>query len=174
MKSNTPFSFKIGIVFLGLIAMLAYLSCNQPAANNETEDVTGIIQAKWEQFIDNWQAENADSCILIYHDDVTLIPLNNAEIRSSNDVAGFYQSLFDAHLPSRYIHNSLSINSDKNIAVERADFSVYWTTLDNTPWTFEARMMALWQKDNEGEWKIKTIIFTGVPEKDESSLDEES
>jgi len=150
-----------------LPCLLFVLACQPPVEQDNTENVNVIIQSKWTTFIDFWQNEQADSCVSIYHDDIRLIGMNNAELVSSHDVAEFYQSLFDKHLPSMYEHRTHSLEVDNHLAIERADFTVQWVTLENEPWTFEARMMAHWSCDDDGQWKVKSILFTGVPEKSE-------
>lgn len=140
------------------IFCLLFVSCLN-FKQNTTVDPSEDISDAWEEFIENWENEDAIKCVQIYSDDITFIPPGRLPINGSNAVADFYMSLFENNQSSVYYHETLSIDYCENMAVEYANFTVDWVGQDGNPWTYQARMINNWVVDENGIWKIEKLIF---------------
>ncbi len=154
-----------------LLPLWLFFSCAQPVTQSELDPTEDIIN-QWSEFVKSWEAENAEGCISIYHDDIQFIPPGFEPSSTSKDVASFYSMLFNDNQSSKYTHTTQFLSYNNDIAVEYAHFTVDWINNDGEPWTFKARMVNHWTPDDEGKWKIKTLIFNTPAEETEQSNNE--
>ncbi len=122
-------------------------------------DFSNEIKQNWENFKDAWNKFDAEACTSIFAIDAVYIPPQSEVRNGRENIAAFYSGLFESHSSARYMHETISVTRHGNLAVEQGQFSVDWTRMDGTLWNFEARSLAHWEKDDSGEWKIKTLIF---------------
>jgi uncharacterized protein (TIGR02246 family) len=136
-----------------LAAGLLLLSCTSEAQTSND------FQYLWDNFIISWEAEDATGCASIYHSDGINIPQGLPVNEGRTAIETFYESLFSANRSSRYTHKTESVSQNGDLAVEYASFNVDWTTNEGDEWTYHARVLVHWEKDNAGEWKIRTLLF---------------
>ena len=145
-------SMKINFIVL-IASVFILLSCTSKSqSSNDFRDL-------WNNFIVNWEAEDANGCASIYHTDGINIPQGLPANEGRASIQTFYESLFSANRSSRYTHTTESVSYNGDMAVELASFSVDWTTNEGEEWTYNARAMVHWEKNNSGEWKIRLMLF---------------
>lgn len=143
-----------------ILLALGFANCENDM--NSPKDYDGV-QESWNLFIENWNQLNAEGCMAIYFDDAVLIPPQLLELKGKPAIKEFYESLFSMNQKAEYNHTTESINFSKEQAVEVGNFSVKWITSEGDSSTYHARTMVHWQKDQLGDWKIKTLLFNNPP-----------
>lgn len=145
-----------------LFFLVIFFSCSSndnQDFNHQTE-----IESIWEDFIDSWHNQDAASCASIYLENGLNIapefPLNQGR----DAITSFYDFLFSGNISSAYQHKILELTPAGEDLIERGEFQVDWVRNDKSTWTFMARTLTHWTKDDNDKWKIKTLIFNQAPE----------
>jgi uncharacterized protein (TIGR02246 family) len=121
------------------------------------------IQMAWQQFIEAWETGDAEACASFYHDDALNIPPGFQIFSGKDAITSFYAMLFDENQSSKYTHNTESLSFSGDLAIEHANFTVDWVNNSGAEWTFNARALVHWQKNDEGNWLIKNFLFNNPP-----------
>lgn len=147
-----------------LLAALMFAGSNSENDTNYfSENPEEEIRDLWDQFIENWEAENAAECASLYHQDSLNIP-NELEINSGRlNIEEFYRFLFENNDPAGYVHQTESLSFSGQTAVEYATFQAEWVNSEGDEWTYHARALVHWVLDENEEWKIKTFLFNSPP-----------
>ncbi len=157
-----------GNLFWAVILFLSVqmlVSCTgQLSENVQTENLEREIHDIWTQFIQDWESEDAAACASIYHSDALNIPQALQVNSGADSIEEFYAALFSNNQSSRYNHRSESIHFDQKLAVEYALFDVQWITNEGDEWTYSARALIHWEKDETENWKIRKMLFNNPPE----------
>jgi ketosteroid isomerase-like protein len=148
------------VAVVTITAMLCW-SC-QPATS-PAENVEAQLRSNWDAFINHWHNEDATACAAFYAKDGINVPAGFDASVGREAIEGFYRFLFDNNISSNYSHNTKYVAASGSVAVEYAEFSVDWLSNDSTEWTYQARVLAHWEKNMEGEWKIKAFVFNSPP-----------
>lgn len=159
---GSPFFIIIAIVFVPTIH-----SCTGRASDIvEVENPASDISALWNQFIESWEAEEAGECASIYHADGLNIPDEYRVNSGVSEIEKFYTVLFADNQSSTYKHRMESLHFNGDMAVEYATFYVDWISNEGKEWSYNARALIHWKKDENGSWKIKTMLYNTPPESD--------
>jgi len=148
-KINKP------LVFI-LLAIIPLFNSHAQVNNSE-------IEAVWGAFISSWENLNAKGCAAFYLEDGLNVPPQLPENRGRVAIEAFYDGLFSQHRQSRYFHKTHSLEHLGDHIVEYGEFTVDWVTNEGNEWQYQARTMVHWEKDEEGHWKIKYLIFNQAP-----------
>lgn len=143
-----------------ILTGLLLISCGN---THNSQDDYASIQQNWESFIESWNSFNTEGCVNIYTDDAEVIAPEMQPTTGKASIAEFYDFLFASNQSADYNHKSESISISGNQAVEYGHFSVDWVSNEGEPWTFNARVMAHWIKDENGDWKIRRLLFNNPP-----------
>lgn len=135
--------------------------CNRIA--DTVNDPTDSLQKQWEVFKAYWESENTEALANMYTPDGTNIPPGYPVCTGREEITQFYQLLFDNHASSHYTHQIKSVEYAGNLAIEYGEFQVDWVRNDSAPWTFKARSITHWVKDEKGKWAIKYFLFNNPP-----------
>lgn len=154
MKKHT---ILIWVALLGSVV----ISCGSEPGGQE--NVEADIRAVWDDFITQWELENAQGCALFYTEDGVNIPPGFKINKGTDEIATFYEFLFTNNQSSKYTHNIIELTHNGGFAVEQGEFRVEWINNQGEPWTFNARSLTQWQKNDNGEWKIKALMFNAPP-----------
>lgn len=146
-----------------LYFILTILAAN-PASQNDT--ASKDIRATWDQFIESWESNNAESCASFYTQNGINIPSGFEINRGLADIESFYRSLFDANQSSTYRHSIHDLQVFGDHAIEYGEFRVDWIPIDGDNWTYHARSLTHWKKVDTGEWKIEKIMYNSPPASD--------
>ena len=124
------------------------------------EETREELRARWDLFIDRWEAEDAAGAAAIYAPEGVNIAPTGDIARGRDAIAGFYATLFEQHARSEYTHEILSVDpiGDRD-ALELGEFSVDWVANDGAEWRFRARSLTHWHRNDRGEWEIARIMF---------------
>ncbi|MCB0638052.1 MAG: nuclear transport factor 2 family protein [Lewinella sp.] len=133
------------------------LSFTEPAALEQ------VLTQKWADFADSWEAEDATACAALFHTNGQNLPPGNHTRTGRRDIADFYQLLFHANQSSEYAHTIESLEVCGDLAIEKGHFTVHWVRNNGTDWNYQARTLAHWRRDDEGEWLLQTFIFNLPP-----------
>ena len=153
---------KYYIMFsIAAVCLLNLFSCAAPSSeiNPESE-----INQLWTSFNSSWNKMDAKACADFYSDDAVNIPPGSTIKNGKQEIEAFYSGLFAANLSADYRHEVISIVGAGNIAIEQGQFKVDWTRKDSTTWTFNARTLTHWEKDEQGEWKIQAFMYNNPPQ----------
>lgn len=149
-------------VLIWILTLIVISGCMQDQSYSE-EEVASELRNQWNTFIAHWEAEEADEMVAMYTEDAVHIP-PSMEINSGRDkIYDFYSMLFANNLSSAYEHDILGIQHEGNSAIEQGSFTVNWVRNDSTEWTFRARSLTHWMRNEEGTWQIKSFIFNLPP-----------
>lgn len=135
------------------------LLCSQLAYSQEYQEKKNAIQSIWNEFALKWEAFDAKGCAEFYLPDGLNIPPSLPENRGREAIGNFYQMLFDNHLSASYSHEVLEAMAIDEGIIERGKFTVKWVRKDQSEWTFHARSLTHWVKDEAGKWKVRTLLF---------------
>jgi uncharacterized protein (TIGR02246 family) len=141
------------------IFTLLYSGCSRAGSESDSAQVPAILDKKWQEFIAAWENEDAVSCAALYHTGALNVPNAMTVNNGRESIESFYSSLFEANQSSRYNHQTESISFSDNLAVEYANFSVDWVSNEGEEWTYQARALIHWRKDNNGDWLIQHFAF---------------
>ncbi|MGV6831499.1 MAG: YybH family protein [bacterium] len=125
--------------------------------------VTKKISANWEGFIEAWEAENTDEVISFYTENGINIPPRGVQRVGRENIAKFYNVLFENNLSSKYQHNIISLEIADSIAIEHGEFEVDWVRNDSVNFKFNARSVTHWKQQKDGDWKIQLFIYNQPP-----------
>jgi len=117
----------------------------------------------WDDFIDNWHAQDAAACAAIYTEGGLNMPNEFKTNKGRLEIEAFYGFLFSMNQSSAYTHDILSLSHSGDMAVELGEFRVDWVSNDGNEWTYKARALTHWEKTGD-EWKIKSLLFNKPPE----------
>ena len=135
------------------------LGCADDSGSSlDIEAESRAIRARWDAFIGHWENKDASACAEFYTEDANHIPPNSAINRGRDEITAFYETLFLDNANSQYTHRIDQLDVTENDAVELGNFQVAWTALDSTNWSFSARSMAHWVRQQD-TWMIRTFIF---------------
>lgn len=154
-------------IFVALTAVWVYLIAtpfNSLKAQHATET---DINAIWQAFTIKWEEKDATGCASFYLPDGLNIPAGFPVAKGQNEIELFYANLFNNHKASTYTHRSHYISNQGSLAIELGEFVVDWIRLDGSKWTFKARSLTHWEKDSQGQWRIKSLLFNSPPEANE-------
>ena len=153
------------IIFI--LSVLWMASCSGQASKVvDIENPAAEISGLWNQFIENWEANEAAACASIFHTDGLNIP-NEYRINSGvAEIEEFYTALFANNQSGTYRHRMESLQILGDAAVEYATFHVDWISNEGEEWSYNARALVYWKKDENGSWKIKTMLFNTPPSAD--------
>lgn len=148
------------LLFIAIsIFTLLISSCTQTHSERDSAQVPAILDQKWQDFITAWENEDAAACAAFYHAGALNVP-NAMPVNNGRDsIESFYLSLFEANMSSQYNHQTESISFSENLAVEYANFSVDWVTNEGEEWTYRARALIHWRKDDNGDWLIQHFVY---------------
>ncbi|REL24281.1 nuclear transport factor 2 family protein [Rhodohalobacter sp. SW132] len=146
---------KSTLLFISLLVFTTSFSYKS-SQNNEAP---AEIHQTWDQFIEKWEANDAAACAAFYTENGMNIPPGFEISHGRNEIESFYRSLFDANHTSTYHHSILDLNVFGDQAVEYGEFTVEWEPIEGDNWTFHARSLTHWVKNENGEWKIEKFIF---------------
>ena len=155
-----------------LVIALAFLtnSCGQANTQSNSNTVPSIIDQKWQEFVTAWENEDAATCASFYYSDALNVPNAMPVNRGRESIESFYDSLFEANRSSQYNHQTQSISFSENLAVEYATFTVDWVSNEGDEWTYRARALIHWRKDENGDWLIQHFVYNQAePEPSQSS-----
>lgn len=140
------------------------ISCTGQGSNTvNAENPAAEIRELWDQFIENWEAEDAAACASIYHADGLNIPNEYLVNSGVAEIEEFYEVLFSNNQSGTYKHRMESLHTFGDAAVEYATFNVDWISNEGEEWSYNARALVHWKKDINGSWKIKTMLFNTPP-----------
>jgi uncharacterized protein (TIGR02246 family) len=147
-----------------ILLVLFISSCSNHVAQVSEEEITKEIITNWEGFIDSWEKEDAAGCASFYMKDGLNIPPGFKINEGRKAVEDFYDFLFEKNLSSKYQHDIdfIDVLTDSTL-IEKGGFQVDWVRNDSTEWTFKARTVTSWKKDEAGNWKIALFIFNNPP-----------
>lgn len=148
--------FSNSIVLFACL-LLIFTACTTYKETNTNPP--GEIEIAWQQFIEAWEAEDAATCASLYHENALNIPNGFPANIGRDAIEAFYVTLFEANRSSKYTHKTESISFSGNLAIEHANFTVNWITNDGDEWTYRARTLVHWERDENDTWKIKTLLF---------------
>ena len=144
-----------------LLVLSFLLPCLIQAQSINTKD---DLRKRWDTFIEHWEKENVDKLVSIYTADAINIPPGLKINEGREAIGNFYQFLFDGNISSKYTHNMIKVFSSEEGVTEYGEFSVDWTRNDGSKWTYYARSMTHWVKDDDGQWRISLFLFNQPPE----------
>ncbi len=146
--------------FVPIICLaISMTSCS----SGDTEGAASAIQDRWTDFSEYWEAEDAAALAVFYAEDGMNVPPGMNKLVGREQIEAFYQGLFADHQSSTYNHETESVYTAGNLAMERGAFTVQWVRNDSTEWTFRARSMTVWEKTPEGFWEIRELLFNTPP-----------
>ena len=79
-------------------------------------------------------------------------------------IAEFYDFLFTNNIQSKYTHEIIDFDATEKHVIEQGKFNVEWLSNDSTEWTFKARSLTHWTKEEDGKWRIKRFVFNMPPQ----------
>ncbi len=122
------------------------------------------IRLRWDQFISYWEAGDAAACASFYTVSGINIPNAFEANKGREAIEQFYTFLFSNNQSSVYTHTTHDLQVFGNNAVEYGEFRVDWITNEGSPWAYQARVLAHWKKNSDGEWEIEKLLFNLPPE----------
>ena len=140
-----------------ILNIFLLLLCVNATANAQ---IMGQIRQIWDNFETAWEAEDAAGCAEFFAEDGVNIPPDNRVIYGREQIATFYQTLFDENKSSTYTHVIDSLGTDGETLMESGHFTVDWVSNEDKEWTFEARSLTQWEQKANGRWFIKSFIFS--------------
>ena len=146
-----------------ILVMGMTFGCSEKENTNSSEDYTSI-QNNWTAFENHWNAFNTEGCVSIYTEDAEVIAPDMAAAAGKEAIAEFYHFLFSNNQSAEYSHTTESLTVAENQAIEYGNFSVDWVSNDAQSWTFNARVLVHWIKNQQDEWKIQRLLFNTPPE----------
>ena len=145
---------------------IVLFSCAEETTPIDVDAIKKEVRAQWDAFEVAWENEDARTCGTFYTAGSMNVPPQSKTLVGREEIADFYQFLFDSNLSSDYNHRMLDFEvygNGKN-ALEYGYFSVDWTRNDSTTWQYSARSMTHWERGNDEKWYIKRFIFNNPPE----------
>ena len=149
---------------LAIILATLLLGCNVNTSTIDKDSAQQKINDQWALFVKAWESEDAEGCAQFYFKDALNIPPNAPIKNGRKAVQDFYQFLFDNNLKSDYTHTVNSVDVGGDQIIELGEFQVDWVRNDSTSWTFNARSMTHWKKDESGNWLIQKFMYNNPPE----------
>ena len=137
------------------------VSCN--TAGKESIDPTPELQARWDGFIERWEALDAPGCAAFYAGDGVNVPPSFKINQGREEVEAFYNFLFSMNQSAEYTHTIMSVSYEGDLAVELGAFHVDWVRNDGSTWSFHARSLTHWKRDETGQWHIQAFLFNEAP-----------
>ncbi len=122
------------------------------------------IAQRWQAFIVAWENEDAEACARFYLQDGVNVPPQLPANQGRENIQAFYAWLFSMNQSSVYRHLSSQLHISSGMAVEYAAFEVDWVPNAGDPWTYFARCMVHWVKDEDGLWYISGLYFNTPPQ----------
>ena len=153
-SSKTTFFFSF---------ILILFSCSSQEIQDQNHQIE--IESIWDLFVESWHSQDAASCASIYLENGLNIAPEFPINQGREKIASFYDFLFSDHISSVYQHKILELTPSGADLIERGEFLVDWVRNDQSTWTYRARTLTHWTKDEKGNWKIKSLIFNQAPEK---------
>ncbi|MBE0661246.1 MAG: DUF4440 domain-containing protein [Bacteroidales bacterium] len=150
-----------------LSSILVISSCfPEPDTKHEA---TLAIRNNWDSFINHWETQDAAGCASFFSEDGYNVPDEFRTLKGRSEIESFYNTLFSGSQSSKYVHNILSVSVTGDDAIELGEFTVDWLSNEGEAWTYKARSIAHWQKDENENWKIKGFLFN-KPAADNGSI----
>jgi uncharacterized protein (TIGR02246 family) len=155
------------LIIIAIVIVPTIHSCTGRASNIvEVENPASEISELWNQFIKSWEEEEAGACASIYHADGLNIPDEYRVNSGVAEIERFYSELFANNQAGTYRHRMESLHFNGDMAVEYATFYVDWISSEGMEWSYNSRALIHWKKDENGFWKIKTMLYNTPPEVD--------
>ena len=145
---------------LYLIALMYLIGCagDSSLQTIDVDKEEQAIRARWDAFIENWEQKNATACADLYTERASHIAPNSDINAGRAAIAAFYETLFLDHAASQYTHTIERLDIGQDMAIEQGNFTVIWTRGDSSQWSFNARSLTHWVRQ-DGQWMIEQLMF---------------
>lgn len=158
------------IFVLSAAALLLLGSCSDksseeatPAEDTASADLSAIRQAEQEQLA-AMAAGNADAAVRPYSPSATLVVPGSPPLVGLEAISGAFKVMLgDSAFAYDLTSDETWIAGSGDLAVTTGSFTNTYTEATGQPTTIGGHNQTVWQKDNDGNWKIVSDYNVNTP-----------
>ncbi|UZR99734.1 YybH family protein [Chondrinema litorale] len=140
------------------LCIFATISCITPKSDLPKE----IVQEHLDNMINGYVEEDIDQIIAGFTEDAQMLEDGGPIVNGKSEIIQSTKALLENIEFTKGSAEIIEIQADMNMAYEVSYFRLTQFVNDSTSVDLKWKHLAIWQKQNDGEWKISRLIYNEV------------